>query len=216
MESWKRLESVIKYSELTINAFALSIGLKRAENLYQIKRGKNSISKDLVKLITTKYCNISKSWLLTGEGAMFINQPTNTQDLHPTSRGIPFYDSISENINLDHPENSSRPLYYVEIPPLSNCDFAIVCTGDSMVPEIPSGSIITLKETSMQMILPGEIYCIVTDKYSTVKYLRTVVNDESLIRLVPCNKERYDEAILKKEVIRRIFLVKGVISTKIL
>ena len=40
----------------------MSIGLKRAENLYQIKKGNNSISKELAELITIKYCNINNSF----------------------------------------------------------------------------------------------------------------------------------------------------------
>ena len=71
MNSWNRLQKVIDWSGLSVNSFAKSIGLKRAENLYQIKKGNNSISKELSELVTIKYCNISKSWLLTGEGEMF-------------------------------------------------------------------------------------------------------------------------------------------------
>lgn len=51
MSSWTRLEKLIVWSGLTINAFALSTGLKQAENLYQIKKGRNSISKDFAELI---------------------------------------------------------------------------------------------------------------------------------------------------------------------
>ena len=34
---WNRLKKVIDWSRLSVNAFAKHIGLKRAENLYQIK-----------------------------------------------------------------------------------------------------------------------------------------------------------------------------------
>ncbi|MCC8018825.1 MAG: hypothetical protein LIO85_03515 [Rikenellaceae bacterium] len=48
--------------------FAQSIGLKRGENLYQIKRGNNGISRQLAERIVEYFPKISKSWLLTGEG----------------------------------------------------------------------------------------------------------------------------------------------------
>ena len=67
-EKWRRLERVIKWTGLSINSFALTIGLKRSENLYQIKKGNNGISRDLAELITAKYPSVSKGWLLTGEG----------------------------------------------------------------------------------------------------------------------------------------------------
>ena len=41
--SWERLESVIRWSNMTINAFGRHMGLVRSENLYQIKAGKNGI-----------------------------------------------------------------------------------------------------------------------------------------------------------------------------
>jgi hypothetical protein len=214
MNSWSRLKKVIDWSELSINSFAKSIGLKRAENLYQIKKGNNSISKDLSELITIKYCNINRSWLLTGEGDMFIKDPEKT-DNESLLKKIPFYnDDISmlklENGKIPHTEQ------YIEVPLLSNCDFATLCIGESMTPDIPSGSIVTLKKISIDLLLPGEIYYIVTREFSTVKFIRTVENDHTKLRLVPGNKDDYDESLLDKSSIRHLFLVKGVISYKIL
>jgi len=214
MNSWNRLERVIAWSGLSINSFAKSIGLKRAENLYQIKKGNNSISKDLSELITIKYCKISKLWLLTGEGNMFIEESENLND-ESLSRKIPFYNYDISMLKLKkgkipHTEQ------YIEVPLLSNCDFATLCMGESMIPDIPSGSIVTLKEIAIDMMLPGEIYYVVTDKFSTVKFLRTVENDQSKLRLIPKNINSYDESLLDKSSIRYLFLVKGIISYKIL
>jgi hypothetical protein len=211
MNSWSRLKEVIDWSGLSINSFAKSIGLKRAENLYQIKKGNNSISKDLSELITIKYCNINRSWLLTGEGDMLIEDPEKTDDV----KKIPFY---NDNISLLKLEKGKIPHteQYIEVPLLSNCDFATLCIGESMIPDIPSGSIVTLKKISIDLLLPGEIYYIVTREFSTVKFIRTVENDHSKLRLVPGNKNDYDESLLDKSSIRHLFLVKGVISYKIL
>ena len=70
MTNWQRLEQVVDWSNMSTNRFALSIGLKRSENLYQIKRGNFGISKELARLITVKYPEISRLWLLTGDGEM--------------------------------------------------------------------------------------------------------------------------------------------------
>lgn len=70
MTDWQRLEQVIKWTGLSTNAFATGIGLKRSENLYQIKRGNNRISKNLAELIVRKYGSVNRAWLLTGEGEM--------------------------------------------------------------------------------------------------------------------------------------------------
>lgn len=78
-ENWKRISEVIQYSgKETISAFAQEIGLIRSENLYQIKRGNNGISKDLAELVCAKFPEISKGWLMTGEGEMIKSlQPTD-------------------------------------------------------------------------------------------------------------------------------------------
>lgn len=49
--NWSRLESVIKWANMTVNYFARYIGLTRGENLYRIKRGDNGISRDLADRI---------------------------------------------------------------------------------------------------------------------------------------------------------------------
>lgn len=94
--AWDRLSEVITYSGLSVNAFAKAIGLKRSENLYQIKRGNNGISPKLAKRISRVFPCFSVAWLIFGEGVfeaekpiLFVNQP------HETSiRIIPFYVSL--------------------------------------------------------------------------------------------------------------------------
>ena len=214
MDSWSRLKKVIDWSGLSVNSFAKSIGLKRAENLYQIKKGNNSISKDLSELITMKYCNISKSWLLTGEGDMLPEDSEKASD-ESLLRRIPFYNRDISGLKLET-EKILPAEQYIEVPLLSNCDFATLCVGESMTPDIPAGSIVALKEISMDLFLPGEMYYIVTDEFSTVKFLRTVEDDPDKLRLVPGNKDDYDESSIDKSSIRRLYLIKGVISYKIL
>lgn len=55
MDNWQRIDSVIRWANMTINYFALYIGLPRGENLYQIKKGNNGISRNLADKIVTKF-----------------------------------------------------------------------------------------------------------------------------------------------------------------
>lgn len=79
-DCWKRIEAVIKMSRMTTNAFARHIGLARGENLYQIKRGNNGVSLDVANRIVAKFPEVSKLWLLTGDGPM-LNGKQSWQDL---------------------------------------------------------------------------------------------------------------------------------------
>jgi len=216
MDSWSRLYKVILWTGMTTNAFALSIGLKRSENLYQIKKGNNDISRDLADQITIIYCNISKSWLLTGEGSMFINETEEVQKEELPLNGIPFYGSKPlASILLNENEEKSKPLHYIIVPELESCDLAITCVGNSMLPDISSGSILTLKEIDLKSLLSGEVYCIVTNNFSAVRIVRTL-EDDTKVRLIPKNIKDFDETVLNKQDILRIFLVKGVITLRIL
>lgn len=73
-EQWQRLSAVIAYAKMTTNAFARHIGLPCGENLYRIKRGQNGISRGVADRIADKFPEISKGWLLCGEGEMLRNQ----------------------------------------------------------------------------------------------------------------------------------------------
>ena len=71
---WKRIEAVIAhYGFRSVNAFAKHIGLRRAENLYRIKNGHNALSLKLSETISAHFPEISRGWLLTGEGRMLSN-----------------------------------------------------------------------------------------------------------------------------------------------
>ncbi len=209
MTNWRRLEHVINWTGLSTNAFATSIGLRRAENLYQIKKGNNAISQTLAAKITKKYTNISKSWLLTGEGHMLSDQDK------PAGKRIPYYASGFTDL-YDDELTMPDPVYYIEVPMIMDADFAMICVGNSMQPEIPAGSIVTVKEISTDLILPGETYFIVTKNYSTIKTIRTVDNDPKSFRLIPKNLQDFDETIIPVEAVIRLYLVKGLIFTKIL
>ena len=63
----ERLAEIIRRSGLSINAFALRIGLPRGENLYRIRRGANGISRDLAERIHARYPQYSIRWLLSGD-----------------------------------------------------------------------------------------------------------------------------------------------------
>ena len=84
-DCWNRINKIIARSGMNTNAFARHIGLPRGENLYQIKRGNNGISRDVADRICKAFPEVNKLWLLTGEGAAFAN--TNTPgDLIPPPR----------------------------------------------------------------------------------------------------------------------------------
>lgn len=105
-DCWERIETVIKRSEMTANAFARHIGLPRGENLYQIKKGNNGVSLGLANRIVAKFPEVSKLWLLTGDGPM-LNEKTEAAGLTPWVyfAGAALHALIAKDV--DYPESSA-------------------------------------------------------------------------------------------------------------
>ena len=122
--NWQRIESVVKWANMTTNYFARYIGLSRGENLYQIKRGHNGISRKLGERIVQHFPQIDLLWLLTGRGQMFVS---GSED-----RGaqIPFFNADVEKsirgVELLSPDG------YVVLPMGDDADCALYYYGRAM------------------------------------------------------------------------------------
>ncbi len=193
------------WTGLSVNAFAGSIGLKRAENLYQIKRGNHGISKELAELITSKYTTVSKSWLLTGSGNMFICKDGDIVG------NIPFYKI--EVVRLMLSRESFTPSAMLSIPFLTGCDLAAMCMSDAMEPEIPQGSIVFIRRGSLEALHPGNTYLILNPAFSGIRVVRREPGSPHL-RLVPRNKDEYDEVMVEADATQAIYEIKAVLQTK--
>lgn len=207
-DAWHRLERVIKWTGLSVNSFALNIGLKRSENLYQIKRGNNGISRDLAELIATKYPSVSKGWLLTGEGSMFIDGQSSDVD---SEQGVPYYgmDALTAVCSESMPD----PLFRINLPMFADGDLAALNIGSAMYPDIPSGAIVILKEWSVQGVVPGEIYLIVTQYFRGIRIIRQGQDSDQLL-LVASNSDQFDPITLSREEITKLYIVQGIIIKK--
>ncbi|MDR0511223.1 MAG: hypothetical protein LBH06_09050 [Rikenellaceae bacterium] len=206
-DNWHRIEKIVKWTGLSVNAFAREIGLHRSENLYQIKRGNNGISRELADTISARYPVINKSWLLTGEGEMF----TNDAHLADESRSIPFY-HIDVIKFLDQ-RHTVEPAYHISLPFADNASFAAIWFGRSMEPEVPPGAIVVCAECSPDNILPGEQYLIRSDRFTGIRAIRKELYTTQL-RLVPCNSADFDQIMLDLADIKHIYAIKAVIIRK--
>ncbi len=217
MTDWQRLEQVIKWTGLSTNAFAVGIGLKRSENLYQIKRGNNGISKDLAELITLKYPAVNRSWLLTGDGEMFAGnaagEPASPAGM--AERGIPYYNT--DAIRLVCQMQGKVPAQYIHVPGFGDCDLAAAVTGDAMAPEVPAGAIVALKEVDpAEAILPGEIYLAVTPEFALMRYVKLDRKISDGLWLLPPADSDEEPVGIRRGRLQRLYLVKGIIIHKVL
>ncbi len=185
---------------MTTNFFAHHIGLPCGENLYQIKRGNNGISRDVAERIVTKFPDISKAWLLTGEGNMFANESS-------TATQIPFY---NEDVELCLREDIllKEPLFRMFVPQVGDCDLAMTYNGRAMGKVTPAGTILFLKKTELDAIIPGDEYIIVGEKFTALRKIRKS-RTGSFATLVAGDRKSFDDIDIEREDIKTLYHVEG-------
>ncbi len=198
--NWQRMDAVIKWANMSTNYFARHIGLPRGENLYQIKRGNNGISLDVADRVVSKFPQIDKLWLLTGEGQMF-------SDAKLRGAQIPFYQLDPEQQGMTGLEEL-EPDGSVVVPMIGDCDCAMCYTGRAMGSIVPPGTIVLLKAVDVDAIIPGGEYVVVSRKIVTLRIVRAVEGEEKL-RLVAGDRENYDDIIVNNSDIVSVYKVKG-------
>lgn len=197
--NWQRVEAVIKWANMSTNYFARHIGLARGENLYQIKRGNNGISLNVAERIVTKFPQIDKLWLLTGEGQMFA-------DANQRGMQIPFYNKDVEQFIASYDE--FEPESSMVVLPVGECDLAMVYNGRAMGTVVPPGTILLLKAIDPDAIIPGEEYVVVCQKIVTLRIVRAA-ETEGCYRLVAGDRDNFDDIQVKISDISAVYKVKG-------
>ena len=175
------------------------------------KQENKTLRESTYKKIGEAWPEVNIQWLKTGDGEMFI-EPVIIEDQQVN--GVPYYDvdflgGFNEMVN----DQTLYPSYYINFQPY-NKKGNIWCNivGDSMSPRINSGDKICIQPVnSVDDIIFGEIYAIVTvSDMRTVKWV-TRSPEKGMIRLIPENKDpRYGDYqdISKKEILH-IFKVIG-------
>ena len=184
---------------MTTNYFGRYIGLARSENLYQIKAGKNGISQNLARSIVEKFPELSVCWLLTGEGDMFSKGSTNGR--------IPFFDCDVVGRGLLRLDEI-KPDYRMNIPTIEDCDYAFRSYDVAMSNEIAVGSILFLKKTAVEAIIPGGMYVVICPKYIILRKVRLITSADGSLTLVlePANAG-FDSITVKLDDVKEIYRV---------
>jgi phage repressor protein C with HTH and peptisase S24 domain len=97
--------------------------------------------------------------------------------------------------------------------PISDVDYAIRVSGDSMAPEYPNGSIVLIKRIDEKRFIEwGRVYVLDTCNGSVIKKVMPGP-DESTINCISINRD-YPPFLINKSDIRQIFRVLMSMSLK--
>lgn len=182
-------------------------------NCIAIEHGKRKIGKRLAADVI-KHHHVNPEWLMTGEGEMFDEESSTAKVIDP---GVPFFNVNLSEISFESFSTLNEPPeYYVNYRPFNDCDAYLPIYGDSMYPRYASGEIIAVREIiNFEVIQWGEAYLLIADErangISTVKLLYEHPNEKKII-LRSSNPNFKGDTVLSKEMIKRLFLVKGKVT----
>lgn len=196
--SWQRLESVIRWAGMTTNQFGHHIGLNRSEPLYQIKAGQHGISQALAQRIIDKYPQLSKAWLILGEGDMFVSE---------LQRSIPFYEGdIFGGVEY---LRSVEPRCHMNIPLFEGCDFAYRTTDEAMGEDVMVGTIVFLKQTGVEAIISGGLYVVVCANYVLLRRVRVDDGEQGRTLRLETSNPKYDNVTIDASEALAVYRVVG-------
>lgn len=174
----KIMNEVLSALDKKPSELAKDIELKRPQAIYDIlnPNKKVGISKNMAESICTKFPQINKSYLLTGEGDMLLkkdNENTSNNIANQPSSYITYLLPMSAmGGSLTGFAEPGVALQNCEaiISPVKNVDFAITVYGESMAPEYPSGSRILIKKIDPDIFINwGKVYVLDTPNGVIVK-----------------------------------------------
>ena len=196
--NWERLERVIEHTKLSANAFALSIGMQRSENIYHIKRGNFGISDDLADRIIARYPDINPTWLLSGVGEMLVNTAEE-------STIVPFYKHGVEQLLNYCNCNPQLPSYH--LPFNCDCDAVVRTRSRAMVAPGTAATDIFIKSITPAEIVQGNEYLVLLESGIYWRKIRNVKEEPGTWRLVSCNKEEFPDITVSIREIRRVWRI---------
>lgn len=167
----ERFDKYMKYKGLNDNKVTNSLGFS-VGTLGKSRKENRDLSDRNIETILKFYTDLSRIWLLTGEGEMLINNETLPEQTHAAYR-IPLLPiSAQGGAFNDFVVSVQESECERVISPIKNADFAISIQGDSMAPEYPSGSQVLIKRINERAFIEwGKTYVLDTCNGSVVKNL---------------------------------------------
>lgn len=166
-------------------------------------------------MVREKYPDLNIGWILTGDGQMLNGSaPVVKQDA-----GVPYYDvDVTASITESFSDVREEVQYYINYPPLNDCDAAFPVFGESMIPDFYPGEVVMVREIrNVSSMLWGEPYLIITnaacDNMRTIKNVYLSEDRQSFI-LRATNPRYAGDTVVAIDNVLKIFLVKGKLNRR--
>ena len=210
-----RFDKYLRIKGLNDNQVTISLGL--SQGLIGKSRGEGrDLSSKSVNKILDSYPDLSRVWLLTGEGEMLTTEaPTIEKPKQESEENegklIPLLPLSAEGGSLDGFDNLGVSLPDCEViySPIKDADMAITVSGKSMEPDYPEGCRVVVKRINHALFIEwGREYVLDTTNGIVLKTLEPS-DDPNFIRCTSLNPDqrRYAPFEIPKESVRGVYRV---------
>lgn len=179
-----RILFFIEQKGISVQKFEQVVGLSNAS---VAKMGDNT-RKSTIDKISNIFPELNKTWLLTGEGKMILdeNAAQSNKEIFPMNAHlIPLLPISAQAGKLnDFIASGKNSDCEKVVSPIKGADFAMSVAGDSMYPEYPNGSQIHIKKINENAFIEwGKVYVLDTCNGIIIK------------RIIPSDKESYVKCV---------------------
>jgi len=198
-----RLSDFREHKGIKVRPFEASIGVSNG----YLKQLKNIPSNEILERIYLTYPELSRVWLLTGEGEMLTRkeETTSSDETVDTRSRIPYYEELQVSAGrLDVITQNAQPSGWVDLPGVTAAAlFPVV--GCSMKPDINPGDAIGITQLdAWDVVDPDKVYLVITNDERMIKHLAIDETDDSVIW---CISPNYPKFKINKSDIKYIYRV---------
>lgn len=215
----QRLKYLVQLSRRNQAGFAKLLDVE-ASTLSRVLSGRQAITDAFINKVVVNM-GVSKDWLANGRGVPFakadgadiLTKDEISVAISTNPKGAVVYDidATAGCLPLSRSFTTDRIIGYLDLPYL-NPEYPVVrVSGDSMAPRIPSGSLISIRQVSPEMIMWGAIYLVELEDYRLVKYVRRNTADPDKIVLHSENPA-FEDMDIQRDSVVKLFLVESVIN----
>jgi hypothetical protein len=212
MTTKARLEEFIRFKGLATSRFESMCHLSNG----YVRNLKNQVGDEKLNNILSAFPELSKVWLLTGEGEMLTTDAPVVEQRKQESEEnegklIPLLPLSAEGGSLDGFDNLGVSLPDCEViySPIKDADMAITVSGKSMEPDYPEGCRVVVKRINHALFIEwGREYVLDTVNGIVLKTLEPS-DDPNFIRCTSLNPDqrRYAPFEIPKESVRGVYRV---------
>lgn len=169
MDAKDRLIALKLYTGLSLKRMSEEAELNTTQTLYEIKKGRHSFSRDVAEKIQKRWPEVSRGWLMSGEGEMLrssIHDEICYAGRVPLLPVSAFAGPIKNFVNNSVLMQDCETVFS----PSPGAELAITVSGDSMEPMLHDGTIVFVKRINERAFIPwGQTMVIDTENGAFIK-----------------------------------------------